>query len=65
MLALLREAVSEISGYKLNIKVQEGPGQFSAPVEIQLMSEDLSLIEKKTRELKYIDQNIEGLTTGK
>jgi multidrug efflux pump len=43
--------------------VQEGPGQFSAPVEIQLMSEDLSLIERKTRELRnYIDQNIEGLT---
>ena len=64
VLALLREAVSSISGYKLNIReVQEGPGQFSAPVEIQLMSEDLGLIERKTRELRnYIDQNIEGLT---
>ena len=64
VLALLREAVSDISGYKLSIReVQEGPGQFSAPVEIQLMSEDLGLIERKTRELRnYIDQNIEGLT---
>ena len=64
MLALLREAVSNISGYKLSIReVQEGPGQFTAPVEIQLMSEDLGLIERKTRELRnYIDQNIEGLT---
>ena len=64
VLSLLREAVSDISGYKLSIReVQEGPGQFSAPVEIQLMSEDLGLIERKTRELRnYIDQNIEGLT---
>ena len=64
VLALLREAVSNISGYKLSIReVQEGPGQFTAPVEIQLMSEDLGLIERKTRELRnYIDQNIEGLT---
>ncbi len=64
VLALLREAVTDISGYKLNIReVQEGPGQFSAPVEIQLFSDDLNLIEKKTRELRaYIDNNIEGLT---
>ena len=44
VLALLREAVTDISGYKLNIReVQEGPGQFSAPVEIQLFSDDLNL----------------------
>ncbi len=64
VLARLRESVKDISGYKMNIReVQEGPGQFSAPVEIQLFSDDLGLIEEKTRALRsYIDQNIEGLT---
>ena len=35
----------------------------SAPVEIEFYSDDLSLIERKTRELReYIENNIEGLT---
>ena len=36
VLRLLRESVADVVGYKLNVReVQEGPGQFSSPVEIQ------------------------------
>ena len=64
VLALARQAMDDIGGYKMNIReVQEGPGQFTAPVEIQLYSENLSLIETKTRELrKWVEDNIEGFT---
>ena len=64
VLALARNAMTDIGGYKMNIReVQEGPGQFTAPVEIQLYSENLSLIEAKTRELReWVENNIEGFT---
>jgi len=64
VLALARNAMNDIGGYKMNIReVQEGPGQFTAPVEIQLYSENLSLIESKTRELReWVENNIEGFT---
>ena len=61
---LLRESVADVVGYNINIKeVQDGPGQFSSPVEIELYSDDLSQIERKTKELRaYIESNIEGIT---
>ena len=64
VLALARNAMTDIGGYKMNIReVQEGPGQFTAPVEIQLYSENLSLIEAKTKELReWVENNIEGFT---
>ena len=64
VLRLLRESVADVVGYKLNVReVQEGPGQFSSPVEIQLYSENLELIERKTLELRtFIENNIEGIT---
>ena len=63
VLALARSAMNDIGGYKMNIReVQEGPGQFTAPVEIQLFSENLELIERKTRELReWVEENIEYL----
>lgn len=59
-----REAVKDSAGYKVNIReVQEGPGQWTAPVEIRLLSENRQLIDEKTVQLRnYIENNIEGIT---
>lgn len=64
VLRLLRESVADVVGYNINIKeVQDGPGQFSSPVEIELYSDNLLQIERKTKELRaYIESNIEGIT---
>lgn len=44
-----REAVANPAGYKVNVReVQEGPGQWTAPVEIKLLSESRELIDQKT-----------------
>ena len=59
-----REAVKDSAGYKVNIReVQEGPGQWTAPVEIRLLSENRQLIDEKTVELRnYMENNIDGIT---
>ncbi len=59
-----RDAVVGSAGYKVNIReVQEGPGQWTAPVEIKLLSESRQLIDEKTVLLRnYIENNIQGLT---
>jgi len=59
-----RAAVKDSAGYKVNIReVQEGPGQWTAPVEIRLLSENRELIDQKTAELRsYMENNIEGIT---
>ena len=60
----IRNQFNDNAGYKVTVReVQEGPGQFTAPVEIRLLSENRSLIDKKTLELRdYIENNIDGLT---
>ena len=64
VLANARAAVKDSAGYKVNIReVQEGPGQWTAPVEIRLLSENRELIDQKTAELRsYMENNIEGIT---
>ena len=64
VLANARAAVKDTAGYKVNIReVQEGPGQWTAPVEIRLLSENRELIDQKTAELRaYMENNIEGIT---
>ena len=59
-----REAVANPAGYKVNVReVQEGPGQWTAPVEIKLLSESRELIDQKTVLLRnYIEENVDGLT---
>ena len=59
-----RDAVTGSAGYKVNIReVKEGPGQWTAPVEIKLLSESRQLIDEKTVLLRnYIENNIQGLT---
>ena len=59
-----RSAVTGSAGYKVNIReVQEGPGQWTAPVEIKLLSESRELIDQKTVLLRnYIENNVDGLT---
>ena len=60
----IRNQFDDNAGYKVTVReVQEGPGQFTAPVEIRLLSENRALIDKKTLELRdYIENNIDGLT---
>ena len=60
----IRNQFNDNAGYKVTVReVQEGPGQFTAPVEIRLLSENRGLIDKKTLELRdYIENNIDGLT---
>tara|TARA_B100000886_G_scaffold23946_1_gene15309 strand:+ start:49111 stop:52227 length:3117 start_codon:yes stop_codon:yes gene_type:complete len=59
-----RDAVANPAGYKVNVReVQEGPGQWTAPVEIKLLSESRELIDQKTVLLRnYIEENVDGLT---
>ena len=59
-----REAVANPAGYKVNVReVQEGPGQWTAPVEIKLLSESRELIDQKTVLMRnYIEENVDGLT---
>ncbi len=64
VLNMARNAVKDTPGYKINIReLQEGPGQWTDPVEIRLLSEDRGLIDKKTAQLRnFIENNIDGLT---
>ena len=62
------ETFKRVSGRRCGLQHKykrgsRGPGQFNSPVEIELYSDDLSQIERKTKELRaYIESNIEGIT---